>query len=87
MLLESLPGTSPIFTDTQSLILSGKMSDKSGILTKFLSIPQATILTYLSVGRPPPRTAHQAAVIKNSLYVFGGELTSVNQVQPLPPPL
>ena len=29
--------------------------------------------------RPPPRTAHQACLHKQHLYVFGGELTSVNQ--------
>ena len=35
--------------------------------------------------RPPPRTAHQACLHKQHLYVFGGELTSVNQAGvPLP---
>lgn len=29
--------------------------------------------------RPPPRTSHQAVVLKDWLYVFGGELTSINQ--------
>lgn len=28
---------------------------------------------------PPPRSAHQAAIHKNYLYVFGGEFTSPNQ--------
>ena len=30
--------------------------------------------------RPAPRSAHQAIVHKRYLYVFGGELTSPNQV-------
>ena len=30
--------------------------------------------------RPAPRSAHQAVVHKKYLYLFGGELTSPNQV-------
>lgn len=33
-----------------------------------------------SPGQPPPRSAHQAAVHRNFMYVFGGEFTSPNQV-------
>lgn len=28
---------------------------------------------------PAPRSAHQAAIVKSSMYVFGGEFTSPNQ--------
>ena len=31
--------------------------------------------------RPAPRSAHQAVFYKGFLYVFGGELTSPNQVR------
>lgn len=33
-----------------------------------------------SPGQPPPRSAHQAAVHRHHMYVFGGEFTSPNQV-------
>ncbi|KAG0583546.1 hypothetical protein KC19_3G145600 [Ceratodon purpureus] len=32
-----------------------------------------------SPNSPPPRSAHQAVAWKNSLFIFGGEYTSVNQ--------
>ena len=40
---------------------------------------QITYLGCFGMCRPAPRSAHQAAVHKRYLYIFGGELTSPNQ--------
>ena len=41
-------------------------------------LPQSEPL--LHVCRPALRTSHQTVLLKQYLYVFGGELTSLNQV-------
>ena len=44
-------------------------------------MPVYSVYTHaVRVCRPALRTSHQTAILKQYMYVFGGELTSLNQV-------
>jgi hypothetical protein len=68
------------------LLLGGECEDEAGKTRVFSDLYRYEAAKnrwslICSPGAPPPRSAHQAALHKHHLYVFGGEFTSPNQVR------